>query len=273
MIIFIVYTMLQLKINKDKHMKKIISLSLLCIIVLLLVKCDKAGADSASFSTTGTGGSTARFTILNNYLYTVDKEKLKVYSIVNGADPVLKNTIQIGFEIETIYPFKDKLFIGSTSLIYIYSVTNPEMPQKLSTAFSPNAFYRCDPVVARDSVAYATHRINNIICGGVVGQSSVLSVYDIRNINNPVQVSFRNITEPYGLGFADTTLYVCDKNGLHIYSIANAFQPNFLRAINPTEWFKDVIPYGNTLIAWVNGGVILYDITNRNNPQFIKKII
>jgi hypothetical protein len=255
-------------------MKKLILYTTLFFTLIGMVQCDKAGADSTTaYSSTGVGGSTARFTILNSYLYTVDKENLKIYSIANGADPVLKNVVPVGFEIETIYPFKDKLFIGSTSVIYIYSITNPEMPQKLSTAFSPQAFYRCDPVIARDTVAYATHRVNNIICGGVVGQSSVLSVYDIRDINKPVQVSFRNISEPYGLGFSDTTLYVCDKAGLSIFGISNAFQPNFIRTISPTEWFKDVIPYGNTLIAWVKGGVLLFDITNRNNPQFIKKII
>ena len=54
-------------------------------------------------------------------------------------------------------------------------------------------------------MAYATLRTNSA-CGG--GTQSILAVYDIRNIANPVQKTFRNLQEPYGLGFADTCL--CD---------------------------------------------------------------
>ena len=247
---------------------------LLTVISILHLQCTKT--DSASANTfagnggTGTGGSTARFTIVGNYLYTVDKQNLKVFSLSNLADPVLKNTVSIGFEIETIYPFKDKLFIGSTSVVYIFSITNPEAPERLSTAISPNVLRRCDPVIARDTVAYATLRTNSA-CGG--GPQSILAVYDIRNITNPVQKTFRNLQEPYGLGFADTCLYVATQTGLNVYSIATEYNPIFLRTIRNQDWFFDVIPYGNTLIAWAKDGVILFDITNKGNPVFITKII
>jgi hypothetical protein len=250
-------------------MKKYVYFLLLIGMALTHVQCDKASADSASYVATGTGGSTARFTITGNYLYTVDKENLKVFSIIDPTNPILKNTIPVGFEIETIYPFKDKLFIGSTSVIYIFSITNPEVPVKLSTAVSPNVLRRCDPVIARDSVAYATLRTNGF-CGGT---QSILSVYDVRDVLNPVQKSFLPVTEPYGLGFADTALYVCDKKGLNVYSISKPYSPYFIKNLNPNEWFYDVIPSGNTLICWVSNGLILFDITNKGNPQFITKII
>lgn len=253
-------------------MKKIFSISLLILIAVCQLRCDKVSSDSSSFKNdagTGTGGSTARFTVVGSYLYTVDKQNLKVFSIADAANPVLKNTVPVGFEIETIYPFKDKLFIGSTSMVYIYSITNPETPAKLSTAISPNVIRRCDPVIARDTVAYATLRTNGF-CGGT---QSILAVYDIKDITNPVQKSFYNVAEPYGLGFSDSTLYVCDRSGLNIFGIGNAYSPIFIKKMNPEEWFYDVIPYGNTLICWVSNGLILYDITNRNNPQFITKII
>ena len=75
-------------------------------------------------------------------------------------------TIKVGFEIETIFPFKDKLFIGSTSVVHIFSITDPAKPAKLSQAISPTVLRRCDPVVAKDNVAYATLRVNGA-CGGV----------------------------------------------------------------------------------------------------------
>lgn len=254
-------------------MKKIIYYIPVLVLTIFSVRCTKeSAADSNAFAggaTTGTGGSLARFTIAGNYLYTVDKQNLKVFSIADAANPVIKSTIPVGFEIETIFPFGDKLFIGSTSVIHIFSIANPEQPQKLSTAISPTVMRRCDPVVAKDTVAYATLRTNGA-CGGV---QSTLATFDIRDITSPVQRNAFFVTEPYGLGYADTTLYVCERNGLRMFSIANAYQPQYLSTIRPADWFIDVIPYGNTLICWVSDGLVLFDITNRRNPQFITKII
>jgi hypothetical protein len=253
-------------------MKKILIRTLFFCLVVANINCDKVSADASSFSTstTGTGGSTARFTVIGNYLYTVDKTDLKVFSITNLSEPVLKNTVPVGFEIETIYPFKDKLFIGSTSAVYIFSITNPEAPQKLSTAISPNVIRRCDPVIAKDTVAFATLRTNSS-CGG--GVQSILAVYDIKDVLNPVQRTFLPLQEPYGLGFSDTCLYVATQTGLSVFSIAKAFNPVYLKNVQSQDWFYDVIPYGNTLIGWTKDGVILFDISNKANPQFISKII
>ena len=250
-------------------MNKILRCTALLLAIVTGFNCSKQSAENAAFSgATGTGGSLARFTIAGNYLYTVDKQNLKVFSIADPANPVLKNTQPVGFEIETIYPFGDKLFIGSTSVIHIFSIANPEQPQKLSTAISPTVMRRCDPVVAKDTVAYATLRTNGP-CGGV---SSTLAVYDIKDIINPVQKAALTVSEPYGLGYSDTALYVCDRRGMYVFSIASAYQPRYISTINPAAWFIDVIPYGNTLICWVSDGVMLYDITNKTSPQFIVKI-
>src|ERR1044072_4880216 len=132
-------------------MKKLLLIILVPVAIITATQCNK----STNASTTGgSGGSTARFAISGNYLYTVDNANLKVFDISTANDPVLKNTVPVGFEIETIYPFKDKLFIGSTSAVHIFSINNPEQPQKLSTAISPEVIRRCDPVVAKDTVAY-----------------------------------------------------------------------------------------------------------------------
>jgi hypothetical protein len=255
-------------------MKKIQLIILFIVTITIGESCSKDGGAGAGAATSpsgsGTGGSMARFTIVGNYLYTVDKTDLKVFSIIDPANPILKNKVPVGFEIETIYPFKDKLFIGSTSVVHIFSITNPENPVKLSTAISPTVLRRCDPVIARDTVAYATIRTNSS-CGG--GVQSILAVYDIKDIQNPIQKTFRPLQEPYGLGFADSALYVATQSGLNVYNIATEYNPIFISTIRNQDWFYDVIPYGNTLIAWTKDGVILFDITIRKNPVFITKII
>jgi hypothetical protein len=238
---------------------------LLAVVLLSALQCDK---QAASLSTsTGSGGSTARFAIYGDYLYTVDKSNLKVFNITDAQNPVLKNTLPVGFDIETIYPFKDKLFIGSATEVHIFSVDDPENPKKLSEAISPAVMRHCDPVVAKDTVAFATLRTNGP-CGGT---QSILAVYDITNITQPVEKASYPVAEPYGLGYADTALYVCDRNGLMIFNIKQAFNPQFIKEIYD-NWYLDVIPYNNTLICQVQDGMTLYDISNRMNPALIAKI-
>ncbi|HZH96680.1 MAG TPA: hypothetical protein VEY06_12375 [Flavisolibacter sp.] len=246
-------------------MKQILNLML----VALLFSCNKGSADSASFaSPTGQGGSMARFTIVNNYLYTVDKQNLKVFNITNVAQPVFERSVPVGFEIETIYPFGDKLFIGSTSVVHIFSITDPSVPKKLSVAISPTVIRRCDPVVAKDSVAFATLRATGE-CGGV---GSILAVYDIKDITKPVQKGQYTVSEPFGLGYSGNVLYVCDRvMGLMVFDISQPYTPVLVRAVNNLQPI-DVIPYNNVLIVWTNVGMNLYDITVKLNPVLLTQI-
>ena len=245
-------------------MKKLLLIIILPVAIITATQCNK----STNASTTGgSGGSTARFAISGNYLYTVDNANLKVFDISTANDPVLKNTVPVGFEIETIYPFKDKLFIGSTSAVHIFSINNPESPEKLSTAISPEVMRRCDPVVAKDTVAYATLRTNGP-CGGI---QSILAAYDIKDITKPVQKATYGVTEPYGLGYSDTALYVCDREGLYVFNIEKAYQPILRKTFND-GWYLDVIPYNNTLICQVQDGLTIYDISKRLDPKLITKI-
>lgn len=249
-------------------MTKILTLFLFVFICIAGLRCTKQSEMAAAASPAGQGGSMARFTIVGNYIYTVDNEKLKVFSLADPANPILKKTVDAGFEIETIYPFKDKLFLGSTSVIHIFSIDDPENPQKLSTAISPTVMRRCDPVVAKDNVAFATLRTNGP-CGGM---ESKMVAFDITDIMNPVERASMFVSEPYGLGYSDSVLYVCDRfQGLMLFNIKDPYSPSFLSAI-PGEWYLDVIPYHNTLICWVSEGVVLYDISDPAAPQFIAKI-
>jgi hypothetical protein len=231
--------------------------------------CTKDGVKALYSAGIGKGGSMARFTIQGNYLYTVDKTHLKAYSLTDGANPILKSTTEVGFDIETIFPFGDKLFLGSTSVVHIFSITNPEHPEKLSIAESRQVIRRCDPVVAKDSVAYATLRTNGP-CGGL---QSILAVYNISNIQEPVEKSGYPLNEPYGLGYADSALYVCDRPSLKVFNITDPYSPVFLKDIDDTNSYIDVIPYNNMLICWVTDGIVLFDITERFDPKLIVKIL
>jgi len=236
-----------------------------------LMNCTKETMSADGGASTGAGGSTARFTIAGNYLYVVDNVSLKAFDISSNTSPVYKSKTEIGINIETIFPYQDKLFIGSSSSMYIYSLNDPSRPERLARA-EYTIRMSCDPVVARDTVAYATLRATGR-CGG---SSSALVVYNIKNISAPQLVNTHWLTGPYGLGLKNNSLYVCEGNyGLRVFNVTNAYNPVQVSdvRVNNTS-FYDVIPYGNVLIAQVNDGFILYDIgTNPMQPAFLSRIL
>jgi len=238
------------------------------VILFLFGNCGKESNSDAA-SSGGAGGSTAKFTITGNYLYVVDHTSLKTFQINDPLHPVYRSKTEIGINIETIFPYGDKLFIGSSFSMYIFSLNDPDHPQQIAKA-DYTIRMSCDPVVAKDSVAYATLRATGP-CGG---SQSALVVYNIQNIASPVLVKTINLMAPYGLGTKDHALYVCEGDqGLRVFNITNAYAPAEVAGISG-ETFYDVIPYGNILIAQVAGGFVLYDIgANPLQPSFISKIL
>ncbi len=233
---------------------------------LTLNSCSKDGAMDSG-SGTGTGGSLARFTIYGNYLYVVDGESLKSFDIGDPQNPRLASTIPLGWQIETIYPYNGNLFIGSAAAMYIYSLAQPGQPQYEGMASHVRA---CDPVVAKDSLAYVTVRStsNGSTCGGA---TNALMTYNISNLQNPYLISSVNLKNPYGLGIRDQYLYVCDDNaGLKVFDIRNPAQATIVN-IETGYTFFDVIPYQDVLICMVEGGMVIYDIANPADPQFVAK--
>ena len=53
----------------------------------------------------GTGGSLARFTIVQNNLYAVDNTTLTTIDVSNPTQMILEDQQDVGFGIETIFPF------------------------------------------------------------------------------------------------------------------------------------------------------------------------
>src|SRR5215831_9624474 len=140
--------------------------------------CSKVSGDQASANTTGTGGSLARFTISGNYLYLANSWTLRVFDISNPALPIEKPPVSVGSGVETIFPYKDKLFIGSTQGMYVYSLTDPASPVRLGSVLHIRS---CDPVVANDSISYTT-LLGGSRCGPA---ESGLYIYDIKDVTSP----------------------------------------------------------------------------------------
>jgi hypothetical protein len=244
-------------------MKKLILYTV--VISAILISCEKTN-DSNSSNATGVGGSLAKFTIVGNYIYAVSSHYLYTVDISNPAKPVSVGQSPLNYDMETIYPYKNRLFIGSRTGLYIYSIDKPEEPTLVGEAKHWRA---CDPVVANDSVSYSTLR-GSTFCGAA---ESGLYIYNVKNLNQPELKKMIPINEPIGLGMSDSALYVsCANEGLKIYSIKDAYNPVERQTLTGRH-FIDLIPYNDVLIGWVSGGIVLYDISDRLRPVLIKEIM
>jgi hypothetical protein len=105
-------------------------------------------------STVGMGGSMARFTIVGERLYTVGNHELKTFNISNAEALLLWRKTRSDLASKPFIRSKETV-IGSTSGMFIYAISNPDQPQKLSEFSHVRS---CDPVIADDQNAYVTLR-------------------------------------------------------------------------------------------------------------------
>jgi hypothetical protein len=233
--------------------------NIIIYLIILLLGCEKSSDSSYESDGSGKGGSMARFTIAGDYLYVVDDRNLKTFSLEQPNKPEYKDNSYIGFNIETIFPFGNNLFIGSQFGMYIYDITNPVYPVQI-TYFQH--VYSCDPVVTDGEYAYVT--LSSVSrCGHYVNE---LQIIDIKDIYNPKLVKTVNMTSPQGLGIDNKTLFVCD-DGLKVYNVTDAKNPTLVnKFINISAY--DVIPLGNLLLVIGEQGLYQYSY----NGQSIKLI-
>ncbi len=220
-------------------------------------------------SKAGIGGSTARFTVLNDYLYTVDYTSLYTFDAKNAADPQRLNSQIIpntsGF-IETIYPFENNLFIGSNSGMFIYDATNAAAPA-LTGQFGH--VRSCDPVIADGNNAFVTLRSGSS-CAGFTNQLEVLDI--AKDITNPMLLKTYSLTNPRGLAKEGDLLFICDgPAGLKVYDasdINNLFLRQNLGNFEP----NDVIIYNKLAIVTAVDGVYQYDYSDAADLKLLSKI-
>jgi hypothetical protein len=174
---------------------------------------------------------------------------------------------EVAWDIETIFPYKNSLFIGSASGMHIFDVTSPDEPVKLSTYTHVRS---CDPVVVDDQYAYVTLR-SGTTCAGNVNQ---LEVIDITDLREPQLVATYPMTNPHGLGIDEKTLFICDGiDGLKAFDAADVTKiDQHLLAHYKNIDAKDVIPYDNVLIMIGEDGLFQYDYSDPKEIKLLSTI-
>lgn len=220
---------------------------------------------SNSSSPVGMGGSMAKFAIVNSRMYTVSTNSLNIFNISSPSNPVFSNKVNLGSDIETIYPFKTNLFIGSQSGMFVYNINNPDNPV-MSGQFTHAR--SCDPVIADNNYAYVTLHSGSS-CQGFNNQ---LDIVQLNNITNSVLAKTYSLTSPQGLSKDGNLLFICDgKSGLKIYDASNVMNLQSMKQINDIETY-DVIAWNNVALVVAKDGLYQFDYSNVNNIHLLSKI-
>jgi hypothetical protein len=218
-------------------------------------------------SSTGTGGSMARFIIYEDILYVIDQSNLHMFDINNELSPISAGSKSIGWNIETVFIAREHLFIGSMTGMYIYSLYDPVNPDYVSTYWHVTS---CDPVVVEGNYAYITLRTGNI-CETDFNQ---LEIVDIHKLASPIKIKSYPMHNPHGLGIDQGILFICDGDaGLKVYDASDPLNLNANQLAHFTEINTfDVIPIQTHLIMIGEDGLYQYDYSDIKNINLLSMI-
>jgi hypothetical protein len=208
----------------------------------------------------GIAGSMARFSIVNNYLYTVNINSLTVFNLDDESNPSRQRDILIGSNIETIFPMSGHLFVGSSTGMFMYNIDDPAAPEKDGQFLHSRA---CDPVISDGKYAYVTLRTGS----ACQGTSNQLDIIDVSNVFAPSLVKTYQLSNPHGLAKDGNLLFICDGSaGLKVFDATNVEKLQLIKVL-PEIIATDVIPWANNLIVVAENGLYQF---NYSNPVDIK---
>ena len=212
-------------------------------------------AQSASPSSNGVNGSMSRFALYSDYLYSVINNYMSIFDLSGDEPKKAAEDVPVGFNVETIFNYKEYMFMGTPTGMVIYSVADPVKPQYIRAVWH---IFGCDPVVVENDIAYVTIHSGNF-CGQT---NNDLIIYDVSDVSDPRHIVTYAMKSPKGLGIDNTTLFVCD-DGLKIF---NASDPQTLMANRLAHYpgmdGYDVIPFDNILMMIADDGLYQYDYSD-----------
>jgi hypothetical protein len=221
---------------------------------------------SASIGSAGVAGSMSRFALAGDRMYAVTNAEIKVFNTLNSADPQFVKTVQVSTnDVETIFPYSDKLFLGTSTGMYIYSISNPDQPQYVSRFAHMRG---CDPVITDGNYAFVTIR-SGAVCGGVLNQ---MDVVNIKNLPLTQLVKSYPFSSPQGLSKDGDHIFLCDgEQGLRVLNAANVNNITQVAQIKGIDAF-DVIAENGLAVITGKGGIFFLDYSDINNVHVTGKI-
>ena len=217
-------------------------------------------------TTYGVGGSMARFGLYKDLLYTVSQNNVLTFKLVSNSEVTLLNTVNVGWNVETIFITDNHLFLGTQSGMIVESLEVPERPWPIG---SYTHMTSCDPVVIKGDLAFVTLKGGTTCRGGTLNQLDVIRMSE--GYSKFTLLKSYQMSGPQGLGIDDDLLFICDGGaGLKIYNAADPLAiTDHLVASFPSINAYDVIPVNNYLFMIGENGFLLYDYSNIQNIKQI----
>jgi hypothetical protein len=228
---------------------------------------NKQTAFAPTPTSTGIGGSMARFTIAGDHLYALDGSNLDIVNVSMQTKPEQKKEFPLAWDVETLFPYSDKLFVGSRTGMYIIDLANPEEPSIISQYQHVRS---CDPVVVEGNYAFVTLRSGST-CEGFINQ---LEVIDLTNLKSPQQVAVYPMTNPHGLGIDQGTLFICDGlDGLKAYDATDVktISQNQLAHYKNIQAL-DIIPFQQVAMVIGQDGLYQYDYSDLKDIKLLSQL-
>ena len=224
-----------------------------------------SGAKSQSGTT---AGSLSRMASVDEFLYIISQSSIYTLEMTGNGNIEQRNTTLVGWNIETIFPHRDKLFLGAQNGMHILDISDRTAPLQIGRFDHQPS---CDPVLPDDEVAYVTLRTGNT-CEGSINQLDVVS---ISNPGSPFLIQSIQMENPHGLTLLNDKLVVCEGHaGIKIFDATVRDQ---LVPIASDDSFTayDVIPHPDiTGILLIIGdkGLIQYSLDGENRLSELSTI-
>ncbi|MCH2080764.1 MAG: hypothetical protein MK226_00165 [Saprospiraceae bacterium] len=230
------------------------------LFALFLFACAEDGQSSLTPETSisGQGGSLARFSIVGNYLYTINSDQLNIFDISDASQPFLKNTQFLpSNDVETIFPFSNWLFMGTETGMLIFERQAEGTVQFISRYDHVRS---CDPVVTDGEFAYVTLRATG--CRNAAeGAVDVVEAISLEELENPQIIGDKELNSPRGLALDNDVLFVCDgPAGFWVFDVST---PGTFETITKVENINvnDIILRNGIAMVIGPNNVYQYDYT------------
>lgn len=227
-------------------MKKIRKYIVLSVIPVVMAGCAMSEKSDMGNNVSGKGGSLARFTISDDYLYTVDQSTLHTINITDAEHPQKIADKPLGIYTETIYPYMNSLLLGTETGMFVFDISSPASPQQVAYF---EHIRSCDPVVAQNGYAYLTLNTGNQRCFSGLNE---LQIVDISNLNSPQTIKTISLTTPLGLDIHNDTLFVCDK-GLKVFNVEDKQHPIEISYLANIDARDVIYQHGSIIVIGAEG--------------------
>ena len=213
-------------------------------------------------SSTGVAGSMAGMVLMNDNLYAItEMHSLGIVDISNAAAPTLDTAFFAGYDLQTIFPFENKLFLGSAIGMFMYDVSDPKHPVSIGEFKHGRA---CDPVITDGKYAYVTLHAGDA-CGG---NANELNVIDVKDLQHSLLVKTYPLTKPTGLSKDGDLLFICDGTAVKVYNATNPGALQLLQSIASNEPY-DIIAADKKAMVVCSDGLYQYDYSDINHIRLL----